>query len=240
VSGEIELSHVSFRYQTDGPLILDNVSLHIRPGEFVAVVGPSGAGKSTLIRLLLGFETPTDGAIYYDREDLARLDCQAVRRQIGVVLQDGKLMPGDLFSNIVGSYLLTLDDAWEAAWLSGLSDDIRDMPMGMQTVISEGGSTLSGGQRQRLMIARAIVSKPRILFFDEATSALDNETQTIVRRSLEYLKATRVAIAHRLSTVRYADRIIVMEAGRIVQQGTYEELLQQGGLFAELVQRQLA
>jgi NHLM bacteriocin system ABC transporter ATP-binding protein len=239
LSGDIEIGHVSFRYHLDGPLILNDVSLHIRPGEFVALVGPSGAGKSTVLRLLLGFENPTLGSIYYDREDLARLDCQAVRRQIGVVLQDSKLMAGDIFTNITGSSLLSLEDAWEAARLSGLAEDIKQMPMGMQTVVSEGGSTLSGGQRQRLMIARAIVSKPKILLFDEATGALDNETQASVSRSLDNLKATRVVVAHRLSTVRHADRICVVEGGRIVQQGRYEDLMQQGGLFAELVQRQL-
>jgi ATP-binding cassette subfamily C protein len=239
LSGDIEISHVSFRYQADGPLILDDVSLHIRPGEFVAFVGPSGAGKSTLIRLLLGFEAPTAGSLYYDHEDLAALDLQAVRRQIGVVLQDGKLMSGDLFSNIIGSSLLTQEDAWEAARMSGLDQDIMQMPMGMNTYIGEGGSTLSGGQRQRLLIARAVVSRPRILFFDEATSALDNETQARVSHSLESLKATRIVVAHRVSTVKNADRIIVLSSGRIVEQGKYAELLDRGGLFAELVKRQL-
>lgn len=239
LNGEIEVSHVSFRYQSSGPLILDDVSLHVRPGEFVALVGPSGAGKSTVLRLLLGFEKPTAGSIYYDREDLAGLDPQEVRRQIGVVLQDGKVMAGDLLTNITGSASWTLEDAWEAARLSGLDEDIEAMPMGMYTVLGEGGTTLSGGQRQRLMIARAVVSKPRILFFDEATSALDNRTQAQVSRSLESLKATRIVVAHRLSTVRNADRIYVMAAGRIVQSGTYDELLRQSGLFADLVQRQI-
>jgi NHLM bacteriocin system ABC transporter ATP-binding protein len=239
LSGDIEISHVSFRYQADGPLVLDDVSLHIRPGEFVAFVGPSGAGKSTIIRLLLGFETPTAGSLYYDHEDLASLDLQAVRRQIGVVLQDSKLMSGDLFSNIIGSSLLTQEDAWEAARMSGLDQDIMQMPMGMHTVIGEGGSTLSGGQRQRLMIARAVVSRPRILLFDEATSALDNETQARVSHSLESLKATRIVVAHRVSTVKNADRIFVLTGGRIVEHGKYEELLARGGLFADLVQRQL-
>jgi NHLM bacteriocin system ABC transporter ATP-binding protein len=240
LSGDIEISHVSFRYRQDGPLVLDDVSLHIRPGEFVAFVGPSGAGKSTIIRLLLGFESPTAGSIYYDREDLAGLDKQGVRRQVGVVLQDSRLLSGDIFTNITGSTLLTVEDAWEAAHLAGLDDDIAAMPMGMHTIIGEGGSTLSGGQRQRLMIARAIVSRPRILLFDEATSALDNETQAKVIRSLESLKATRIVVAHRLSTIVRADRICVLSGGHIVQQGRYQELLDQGGLFAELVRRQLA
>ena len=240
LSGDIEINHVSFRYQSAGPLVLDDVSVHIRPGEFVAFVGPSGAGKSTLLRLLLGFEAPTAGSLYFDREDLAGLNLQAVRRQVGVVLQNGRLMPGDILTNITGSSLLTLDDAWEAARLSGLAKDIEQMPMGMHTVVNEGESTLSGGQRQRLMIARAIVSKPRILFFDEATSALDNATQAQVSRSLERLKATRVVVAHRLSTIQNADRIYVMEGGKIAQQGTYAELMSQPGTFAELAQRQIA
>jgi NHLM bacteriocin system ABC transporter ATP-binding protein len=239
LAGEIEISHVSFRYRPDGPPVLDDVSAHVRPGEFVAFVGPSGAGKSTLVRLLLGFEAPTAGSVYYDREDLAALDRQAVRRQIGVVLQDGKVLMGTIFSNIIGSALLTLDDAWEAAYLAGLDDDIADMPMGMHTVVADGGNTLSGGQRQRLMIARAVVARPRILLFDEATSALDNETQAKVSRSLERLKATRVVVAHRLSTVRNADRIYVLDGGRIVQQGKYEELIARPGLFADLAKRQL-
>jgi ABC-type bacteriocin/lantibiotic exporter with double-glycine peptidase domain len=169
------------------------------------------------MRLLLGFETPELGSVYYDGQDLATLDLQALRSQIGVVLQSGKLMPGDIFSNIVGSSLLTLDDAWEAAALAGLADDIREMPMGIQTVISEGGGTFSGGQRLRLMIARAIVSRPRILLFDEATSALDNRTQAIVSKSLEQLQATRIVVAHRLSTIMHADRVYVMAAGRVIQ-----------------------
>jgi ABC-type bacteriocin/lantibiotic exporter with double-glycine peptidase domain len=239
LTGEIEISRVSFRYQSDGPPVLDDVSLQVPPGTFVALVGPSGSGKSTLLRLLLGFETPTAGSIYYDRRDLAGLNLQAVRRQIGVVLQHGRVFAGDLLSNIVGSSLLTLEDAWEAARLSGLDEDIRQMPMGMHTVLGEGGSTLSGGQRQRLMIARAMASRPRLVFFDEATSALDNATQAVVSRSLEGLKATRLVVAHRLSTIRHADLICVLEAGRIVQQGRYEELMRREGLFAELVKRQL-
>jgi ATP-binding cassette subfamily C protein len=237
--GAIDVSHVSFRYGMDGPLLLHDISMRIEAGEFVAIVGPSGSGKSTLLRLLLGFETPEIGAIRYDNRNLAELDLEAVRRQIGVVLQNGKLMPGDIYTNIVGSSLLTIDDAWDAATLAGLANDIRQMPMGMHTVISEAGSTFSGGQRQRLMIARALVAKPRILLFDEATSALDNRTQALVSTSLERLEATRIVIAHRLSTIINADRIYVVEAGRIVQQGTYAELVDQGGPFGELIRRQM-
>ena len=238
--GGIEMQHVSFRYTSDGPLILKDVSIHIEPGQFVAIVGTSGSGKSTTLRLLLGFETPDSGSIFYDGQDLAGLDIRAVRRQIGVVLQNGKLLPGDIFTNIVGSSLATMDDAWEAARMAGFDKDVKQMPMGLHTVISEGGSTLSGGQRQRLMIARALVNKPRILFFDEATSALDNQTQNIVSESLDRLQATRIVIAHRLSTVRNADRIYVMDAGRVVEQGAYEELMAQEGVFAELAKRQIA
>jgi NHLM bacteriocin system ABC transporter ATP-binding protein len=239
LSGEIEISHVSFRYQADGPLVLDDVSVHVRPGEFVAFVGPSGAGKSTILRLLLGLEKPTSGSVFFDREDLTRLDPRAVRRQMGVVLQTSKILAGDVQGNIVGSSLLTLEDAWEAARLAALDEDLRQMPMGMHTVLTEGGTTLSGGQRQRLLIARALASKPRILLFDEATSALDNATQAQISRSLERLKATRVVIAHRLSTIRNADCIYVLDAGRVVQRGRYEELLAQGGMFGELARRQL-
>ncbi|MCU0512096.1 MAG: NHLP bacteriocin export ABC transporter permease/ATPase subunit [Anaerolineae bacterium] len=216
LSGEIEVSRVSFRYEPGSPLILGDVSIHIKPGQFVAIVGPSGSGKSTLFRLLLGFEQPESGAIFYDGQDLANLDITSVRQQLGVVLQNGQLMTGDIFSNIVGVAPLTLEDAWRAAEMSGLKKDIEQMPMGMHTVISEGGSTLSGGQRQRLLIARAIARRPKILFFDEATSALDNQTQAVVSESLERLDATRIVIAHRLTTIVNADHILVMEKGRIV------------------------
>ena len=240
LTGDIEVQHVSFRYRADAPLVLRDMSMRIAPGEFVALVGPSGSGKSTLLRMLLGFEAPDSGALYLDGQDITGLDVQAVRRQIGVVLQSGRLTSGDIFTNIVGSSLATHDDAWEAARMAGLDRDLESMPMGMHTVISEGGGTLSGGQRQRLLIARAIVGKPRILYFDEATSALDNRTQSIVSASLERLRATRIVVAHRLSTVMNADRIYVVQAGRIVQSGTYGELLAQPGLFAELAARQIA
>lgn len=240
LTGKIELSRVNFRYKPDTPLVLRDLSFQINPGEFVAIVGPSGSGKSTLLRLLLGFEWPESGATYYDGLDLAGLDVQAVRRQCGVVLQSGKLIPGTIFENIVGSSPYPLEAAWEAAEKAGLDEDIKQMPMGMHTILSEGASTLSGGQRQRLMIARAIVSRPRILLFDEATSALDNRTQAIVSKSLEQLQATRIVIAHRLSTIMNADRIFVVQAGRLVQSGTYRELVDQPGTFSELAKRQLA
>jgi len=240
ITGRIEFNHVNFRYKPGDPLVLHDLSLQISPGEFVAVVGPSGSGKSTLTRLLLGFEKPESGTVLLDGLDLAGLDIQMVRRQFGVVLQGGKLMPGDIFRNIVGNSMLTLEDAWEAARLSGLEEDIREMPMGMHTVLGEGSSTLSGGQRQRLMIARAIVTRPRVLIFDEATSALDNRTQAIVSRSLENLKVTRIVVAHRLSTIQSANRIFVIQKGHLVQTGTFARLREQPGPFADLMKRQTA
>lgn len=236
--GEIEISRVSFRYAEDGPLILDDVSIQVKKGEFVAFVGPSGSGKSTLFRVLLGFEKPHSGAVYYDNQELSGLDVGSVRQQLGVVLQNGKLMPGDIFTNIVGSAPRTQDEAWAAARMAGLADDIKAMPMGMQTVISEGAGTISGGQRQRLMIARALVNRPAVLLFDEATSALDNQTQAVVAHSVKQLDATRIVIAHRLSTIVAADRIFVIVAGKVVETGSYSELMALGGAFAELSKRQ--
>ena len=240
LSGDVELNQVAFRYQPGMPPVLTNVSMRIRAGQFVAIVGTTGSGKSTLMRLLLGFETPESGSVFYDGQDLAGLDLQAVRRQIGVVLQQGGVLGGDLFSNIVGSAPLTMDDAWEAARQAGLDTDIRAMPMGMHTVIPDGGLGLSGGQRQRLQIARAVVNRPRLIFFDEATSALDNQTQATVMESLNRLKATRIVIAHRLSTIRNADCIFVVHQGVIEESGTFEELMARGGLFESMARRQMA
>jgi ATP-binding cassette subfamily C protein len=241
LSGEIEIYHLSFRYTADGPLILKDISFRIRPGEFVALVGGSGSGKSTLLRLLLGFEKPESGTIFYDGQELSALDVREVRQQIGVVLQSSKLMPTDIYRNIIGSQTnLTVNDAWEAARMAGLDRDIKNMPMGMHTVVSEGGGTFSGGQRQRLMVARALVSRPRIVFFDEATSAMDNETQRTVTESLDAMQATRVVIAHRLSTIINADRIFVLQNGELIQSGTYTELMNQPGPFSDLAKRQLA
>jgi ATP-binding cassette subfamily C protein len=239
LSGMIDLSRVSFRYHPDGAMILNDLSFGVRPGEFVALVGPSGSGKSTLLRLLLGFETPESGGVQYDGRTLGDLDISAVRRQIGVVLQSGRLSAGSVFQLIAGNGQYTLDDAWQAARDAGLAQDIEAMPMQMHTVIGDGGTTLSGGQRQRLLIARALIKRPRIIFFDEATSALDNRTQSIVSESLSRLHATRIVIAHRLSTIRFADRIIVMQAGRAVESGTFDELMAREGVFATLARRQL-
>jgi ABC-type bacteriocin/lantibiotic exporter with double-glycine peptidase domain len=239
LQGRIEVAKLGFQYG-EGAQILKDVSFTAQPGEYIALVGPSGSGKSTLLRLLLGFEKATSGTIYYDKQDIVDLDLNALRRQFGVVLQSGQLMPADIFNNIVGAANLTLEDAWEAARMVGLDEDIKKMPMGMYTVISDGASTFSGGQRQRIMIARAIVHRPRILFFDEATSALDNHTQSIVTASLDQMKTTRIVIAHRLSTVIKADRIIVLQDGRIVQDGNYKELIAVPGLFQDLATRQIA
>ena len=239
LSGGIELSNVSFRYSENMPLVVDDMSLKIRPGQYVAIVGKTGCGKSTLMRLLLGFEHPQKGAIYYDGRDLERIDLRSLRRRIGAVMQNGKLFQGDIYSNIVISApWLSQDEAWEAAELAGIADDIRAMPMGMNTMISEGSGGISGGQRQRLMIARAIAPKPRILMFDEATSALDNITQKKISEALASLKCTRIVIAHRLSTIKQCDRIIVLDNGKIIEDGKYDELIEKNGFFAELVARQ--
>lgn len=239
LSGGIELNNVSFRYNESMPMVIDDLSLKIRPGQYVAIVGSTGCGKSTLMRLLLGFEKPQKGAVYYDGKDLNAIDLKSLRRKIGVVMQDGKLFQGDIFSNItISAPQLTLKEAWEAAEMAGIADDIRAMPMGMHTIISEGSGGVSGGQRQRLMIARAIAPKPKILMFDEATSALDNLTQKTVSDSLDKLKCTRIVIAHRLSTIRHCDRILYLEEGKILEDGTYEQLIAKGGKFAELVERQ--
>ncbi len=239
LSGGVELNHVSFRYRDDMPLVLDDLNLKIRPGQYVAIVGKTGCGKSTLMRILLGFEKPRKGSVYYDGRDLDTLDPKSLRRRIGTVMQDGRLFNGEIFANIVISApWLTLDDAWEAAEIAGLADDIRDMPMGMNTMISEGQGGISGGQRQRIMIARAIAPKPRILMFDEATSALDNVTQKKVSDALDKMKCTRIVIAHRLSTIKQCDRIIVLDGGKIIEDGTYDELIEKKGFFAELVARQ--
>lgn len=239
LSGGIELTNVSFRYSENMPLVIDNLSLKIRPGQYVAIVGTTGCGKSTLMRLMLGFETPQKGAVYFDGKDLSSLDLKSLRRNIGTVMQNGKLFSGDVFSNIVISApWLNMDDAWQAAEMSGIAEDIRNMPMGMHTIISEGSGGISGGQRQRLMIARAIAPKPRILIFDEATSALDNITQKTVSQSLDNLKCTRIVVAHRLSTIKQCDRIIVLDKGKIVEDGKFDDLIKLGGFFAELVDRQ--
>ncbi|MFE2238090.1 NHLP bacteriocin export ABC transporter permease/ATPase subunit [Streptomyces virginiae] len=240
LTGALEARNLSYRYSDDGPLVLDGVSLRVGQGEFVAIVGASGCGKSTLLRLLIGFDEPASGSVLYDGQDLAALDRAAVRRQCGVVLQNAQPLSGSILDCIRGTGTFTLEEAWEAAALAGLAQDIEAMPMGMHTILSDGGGTVSGGQRQRLMIAQALIRKPRILFLDEATSALDNEAQHVVIESTRALRTTRIVIAHRLSTVMDADRVIAMADGRIVQQGPPADLLADpGGLFHTLVRRQL-
>jgi NHLM bacteriocin system ABC transporter ATP-binding protein len=239
LTGKIDVTNVAFRYSPEAPPALGGVSLQAAAGEFIAIVGPSGSGKSTLTRLLLGLDQPMQGTIQYDGQDLRHLDTELVRRQIGVVLQNGKLFPGTLFENIIGNFDGTIDDAWEAARQAGIADDIRAMPMGMHTIVTEASAAFSGGQIQRMIIARALVGKPRILLFDEATSALDNVTQAIVTQSVSQLAVTRIVIAHRLTTVRSADRIYVFDKGRIAQNGKYDELIKAPGPFAEFAKRQL-
>jgi ATP-binding cassette subfamily C protein len=240
LSGSVEARRLSFRYADDGPLVLDDVSFSVRPGEFVAVVGPSGCGKSTLLRLLIGFDRPVSGSVLYDGQDLGALDQSAVRRQCGVVLQHAQPFTGSILDCICGTEPYTPEEAMEAAEMAGLAEDIARMPMGLHTLVS-GSGAISGGQRQRLMIAQALIRRPRILYFDEATSALDNATQRTVIESTKALNATRVVIAHRLSTVLDADRVIVMENGRVAQQGPPAQLLADtGGRLHELVRRQLA
>ncbi|WP_431986905.1 NHLP bacteriocin export ABC transporter permease/ATPase subunit [Streptomyces griseoflavus] len=240
LTGAVEARRLSFRYSDDGPLVLDDVSFEVRPGEFVAVVGPSGCGKSTLLRLLIGFDRPVSGSVLYDGQDLAALDQSAVRRQCGVVLQHAQPFTGSVLDVIRGAEPYTPEEAMAAAEMAGLAEDIRRMPMGLHTIVS-GSGAVSGGQRQRLMIAQALIRRPRVLFFDEATSALDNRTQRTVIESTKALEATRIVIAHRLSTVLDADRVVVMEGGKVVQQGPPARLLADtGGRLHELVRRQLA
>lgn len=238
LKGNIEVSHLNFRYSPDGPLVLKDINLDVKPGEFVAVVGTSGAGKSTLLRMLLGFEKPESGSIFYDETDINSIDIGSLRRQMGVVLQNDTVMSGSILQNILGSTGLKEEDAWEAAKKVAFDRDISNMPMGMLTIVPAGGSTLSGGQLQRLIIARALIKNPNVLIFDEATSALDNVTQEVVRESLDELKITRIIIAHRLSTVINADRIYVMDNGEVVETGTYDSLMKANGYFAQLARRQ--
>ena len=239
LKGNIEMNNVYFRYEDNMPYVVDGLSLKIKSGEYIAIVGKTGCGKSTLVRLLLGFEKPEKGAIYYDNKDINKIDLRSLRRKIGTVTQNGTLFTGDIYSNItISAPQLTLDEAWEAAEIAGIADDIREMPMGMQTLVLEGGGGISGGQKQRLMIARAIAPKPSVLIFDEATSALDNKTQKQVSEALDKLKCTRIVIAHRLSTIKNCDRILVLEGGKIIEDGTYDELIEHNGFFASLVERQ--
>ena len=239
--GGIEMNNISFRYDENSPYILKDLTLKIHSGQYVAVVGKTGCGKSTFIRMLLGFETPERGGVFYDGQDISNVDMKSLRQKIGTVTQSGRLFEGTIFSNIgVCAPKLTVEEAWEALEMAGLAEDVRAMPLGMDTFVSSGSGGLSGGQRQRLMIARAIAPKPRVLIFDEATSALDNITQKKVSEALDALKCTRIVVAHRLSTIRQCDRIVALDGGRIVEDGTFDELIAKDGFFAELVRRQMS
>ena len=241
LGGEIIFDHVSFRYDPKGPLILDDVSIRARPGEFIAIAGESGAGKSTLFRLALGLDHPSSGAVYYDGRDLKHLNIKQLRRQIGAVPQEVRLHPEDVWDNIVGDYEeATSEDAWKAAEAAGVHREISAMPMGMMTCVGAGAGVLSGGESQRVMIAHALIRNPRVLLLDEATNWLDNESQSVIMRNLAQLTSTRIVIAHRLSTLRQADRVFVMQAGKVVQQGPFEELVAVEGVFQDLVRRQMA
>jgi ABC-type bacteriocin/lantibiotic exporter with double-glycine peptidase domain len=237
--GSIAFAGVRFRYQPNMRAVLDGLSFRVEPSEMVAIAGHSGCGKSTMIRMLLGFEQPEEGTILFDDQDLTSLDVEAVRRQLGVVLQDGQLAPGTIRENIAGVATMSDAELWELAAIVALDEDIRAMPMGMDTVITLNGGAFSGGQRQRLLIARALANRPRILLLDEATSALDNVTQRVITDNLAQLGMTRIVIAHRLSTMVDADRIMVLDAGRIVEQGDFAELMASRGRFHALASRQL-
>ena len=240
LSGNISINNLSFRYQDDMPLVIDDLSLHIKAGEYVGIAGMSGCGKSTLMRLLLGFETPLRGNIAYDHYDLAKVDKGELRRRIGSCLQNGRLFAGDIFQNItITAPWATHDDAWEALRMACMYDEVQALPMGLHTILTEDGGGFSGGQKQRLLIARALIGRPSILFFDEATSALDNISQKQVSDNLDRLHCTRLVIAHRLSTIRHCDRIIVLDKGKIAEEGTFEELMARKGLFYEMSLRQL-
>lgn len=237
--GDISIRDVTFRYTERLPPVLENLNLEIHSGEYVGIVGTSGSGKTTIFRLLLGFETPDHGEIRYDGKKLDALDVSSLRRKIGIVMQNGEIFRGTILSNItVGGTKLTENDAWAAAEIAGIAEDIRRLPLKMDTPLLDFGRGMSGGQKQRLLIARAIAAKPAVLLFDEATSALDNLTQKAVSDALGELACTRVVIAHRLSTVQNCDRILCLDRGHIVEAGSYEELMQKHGFFAKLVERQ--
>ena len=240
ISGKIDIQNLKFRYTSDGPLIINGLNLSIKPGEYLGIVGSTGCGKSTLMRLLLGFEEPNHGAIYYDDHNLNNLDLHSVRKNIGIVLQNGSMFSDSIFANItLTNPSATMDDAWAAAEKAGCDKDIKAMPMGMHTMVAEDGGGLSGGQRQRIMIARALISSPNLLMFDEATSALDNLTQATVVETLSKMDITRIVIAHRLSTIKQCDRIVYLHQGKVAEEGTYEELMALDGRFAEMAKRQL-
>ena len=241
LGGEVLFDRISFRYDPDGPLILDDVTIHARAGEFIAIAGESGAGKSTLFRLALGLDRPSAGAVYYDGRDLRYLNLKQVRRNIGAVPQSVGLHPQDIWDNIVAHHEKTsVEEVWQAARRAEIEGEIKAMPMGMMTMVGASGLVLSGGESQRITIARSLIGSPRVMLFDEATNWLDNESQAEVMQNLGLLTSTRIVIAHRLSTLEQADRIYVMRAGKIVQSGSFDELMAVDGVFKELVKRQIA
>ena len=240
MSGKIDISGLKFRYAEDMPYIFDGLELHINPGDYVAFVGPSGCGKSTLIRLMLGFEQAESGSIFYDEYNLEDISKPSLRQYcVSICMQDGQLVEGTIRDNILfGNAWCNDEEVWEAARMASLEKDIRDMPLGLDTPISSDGQGVSGGQRQRILIARALIRKPRIVFLDEATSALDNISQHVIAKNLAQMHCTRITIAHRMSTIRECNRIIVLGGGRVVEDGSYDELLAKGGLFSEIIKRQ--
>ena len=241
LGGEVLFDRISFRYDPDGPLILDDVTIRARPGEFIAIAGESGAGKSTLFRLALGIDRPTAGAVYYDGRDLRHLNLKQVRRKIGAVPQSVRLHPQDIWDNIVAHHETpATEEVWQTARAAEIEKEIKAMPMGMMTMVGAGGAVLSGGESQRVTIARSLLASPRVMLLDEATNWLDNESQAEVMQNLALLTSTRIVIAHRLSTLQQADRIYVMQAGIVVQSGSFNELMEEEGTFKELVKRQVA
>jgi len=241
LTGALRVDHLTFAYEGSGKNVLNDISFSVRPGEYIGIVGTSGGGKSTLLKLLLGFETPVSGTVTYDGRDLKNLDKSAFRKQLGVVLQEGKLISGSIYENITITCPGAPPQAVEAVIDAvGLREDIRQMPMGLHTVLSETSGTISGGQQQRILIARAIMGNPALLIFDEATSALDNLTQAAVCQNLDRMKITRIVVAHRLSTIKNCDRIFVLDNGTIAEEGNYESLMAKQGLFYQLASRQIA
>lgn len=239
LSGDIMIEHLYFRYPEETSLVLHDINMDIKSGEFIGLVGPSGCGKSTLLKLLIGFEQPEKGYLLYNQKDLSTLDVEEVRRQIGFVFQNTAIISGTIFDNIVCGRKFTIEQLKNAIEKSELKEFIDQLPMGLETVLTTGGNTLSGGQRQRIALARALLTEPKILFLDEATSSLDNSTQEKITLNLNSIPMTRLVIAHRLSTLLKADRIFVIDKGKIIQKGTFAELAnQEGSLFQKLLREQ--